>query len=85
MTLRAADTSEAAHQAQLGVWARMGPLGRLSLAAAMSDEVAEIARLGIARRHPSYSAEEVHYAALRSRLGDALFRRAFPAAPLLDP
>ena len=85
VSFRAADTSEAAHCAQLGVWRRMGSLGRLSLAAAMSDEAAEITRLGIAYRHPSYSAQELRFAALRSRLGDPLFCRAFPAAPLLDP
>jgi hypothetical protein len=85
MTFRAADTSNAAHAAQLDVWRRIGPLGRLSLAAAMSDDVAEIFRLGIARRHPGYSEQEVRFTALRSRLGDTLFRRAFPTAPLLDP
>jgi hypothetical protein len=63
----------------------MGAVGRLTLAAAMSDEVAEVARLGVASRHAHYSSEQARLAALRSRLGDALFRRAFPDAPLLDP
>jgi hypothetical protein len=83
--LQAADTSVAAHLAQVSVWRRLGSLGRLSLAVEMSDEAAEVARLGVARRHPLYSAREVQLAALRSRLGDTLFRRAFPSAPLLDP
>lgn len=82
---RSIDTSTAAHAVQVRVWSRMGSVGRLSLAAAMSEDVAEVARLGVARRHANYSAEQVRLAALRCRLGDALFRRAYPNAPLLDP
>jgi hypothetical protein len=79
------DTSAAAHAAQALVWERMGPLGRFSLAVRMSEEVAEIAREGIARRHPEYTAEEVRHAWIRLRLGDALFRRVYPSVPLLPP
>jgi len=85
MHARASDTSTAAHSVQVRVWSGMGAVGRLSLAAAMSDEVAEVARLGVASRHADYSSEQVRLATLRSRLGDALFRRAFPGAPLLAP
>jgi hypothetical protein len=85
MQARGSDTSVAAHTAQVRVWARIGPVGRLALAAAMSDDVAEVARLGIANRHAGYSLAEVRLAALRSRLGDDMFRRAFPDAPLLEP
>lgn len=85
MRAKASDTSSAAHSVQVRVWAGMGAVGRLSLAAAMSDDVAEIARLGIASRHSDYTPEQVRLAALRSRLGDALFRSAFPHAALLEP
>ena len=85
MPVRAEDTSAAAHAVQARIWARLGPSGRLSLAAAMSDDVAEIARAGIARRHPEYTRDEVRFAWLRLNLGDALFRGAYPAAPILEP
>jgi len=85
MAARAKDTSAAAHAVQTRIWAQMGPAGRLSLAAAMCDEVAEIARAGIARRHPEYTRDEVRFAWLRLHLGETLFRGAFPAAPILAP
>lgn len=57
----------------------------MSLAAAMSEELVELTRAGISRRHPEYSAEEVRFAELRRRLGGDLFERAFPNAPVLEP
>src|SRR5690242_11959032 len=49
---RSNDTAPAAHLAQVAVWTRLGGEGRLSLAAQLSDDVAAIARAGIAQRHP---------------------------------
>ena len=51
----------------------------------MAELGRELARTGIRRRHPEYSAEQVESAMLRMMLGDDLYRRAWPARPLLDP
>lgn len=51
----------------------------------MSEDVRALSRAGIAARHPEYGPEEVRWAEFRLHLGDDLFSRAFPAAPLLDP
>lgn len=79
------DTSLDAHRAQVEVWRRLGPEGRLNLAVSMSEELFELTRAGIAARHPEYSASDVRFAELRRRLGDDLFTRAFPTAPMLAP
>jgi hypothetical protein len=49
----------------------MGGAGRVALAATMSEDAWAITRSGIASRHPSYSADEVRFAELRMRVGDA--------------
>ena len=63
----------------------MGPSKRLSVAAQMSDELIDLARAGIARRHPEYDPEAVRLAEIRQRLGDELFAKAFPDSPRWDP
>jgi hypothetical protein len=83
--MRAADTDPAAERAQIAAYRRMTAASRVELAIRMSEEAREICRAGIVARHPSYSAEEVEYALRRLLLGDQLFRRAWPAAPLLVP
>jgi hypothetical protein len=51
----------------------------------MSEEARQIAASGIRTRHPEYHEREVHFAVIRLVLGDELFRRAFPQAPLVAP
>lgn len=85
MSARSPDTSPDAFRVQQEVWRRMGPERRLSLAVSMSEDVRALSRAGIAARHPDYDAEEVRWAEFRLHLGNDLFARAFPAAPLLDP
>lgn len=85
MSARSHDTSPDAFRVQQEVWKRMGPERRLSLAVSMSEDVRALSRAGIAARHPEYGAEEVRWAEFRLHLGDELFSRAFPDAPLLAP
>lgn len=79
-----ADTSDAAHEAQLRVYRRMTPEERVELAMKLSEEVREIAREGIRARHPEYSARDVELALLRLLYGDDLISRAFPTETLRD-
>jgi hypothetical protein len=55
------------------------------MAVEMTEEVHAICRAGIARRHPSYSPEEVQTAFVRLVLGDELFFAACPNAMPLAP
>lgn len=79
------DTTAQAHRAQVEVYRRMGPEGRLQRAMTMCDEAREISQEGIRARHPEYGAESVKWALFRLVLGDALFRAAYPGRPLLPP
>jgi hypothetical protein len=51
----------------------------------MSIAARQIARAGIRSRHPEYSEDELRFALFRLLLGDALFERTWPDAPLLAP
>jgi hypothetical protein len=83
--MRSRDTSLAAHEAQMECYRRMTPAARVAAAAEMSEDTRAIAAAGIRARHPTYSGTEVRHALLRLVLGDDLFRRAWPHAPLLPP
>lgn len=79
------DTSLAAHEVQMECYRRMTPAARVEAAVEMSEVVRAIAAAGILARHPTYSGSEVRHALHRLLLGDDLFRRAWPHAPLLPP
>lgn len=49
----------------------------------VSEAAFETARTGIRSRHPDYSDSQIRLAEIRMRLGDDLFRAAFPGRPLL--
>lgn len=85
LAMRSRDTSLAAHEAQMECYRRMTPAARVAAAAEMSEDTRAIAAAGIRARHPMYSGSEVRHALLRLLLGDDLFRRAWPHAPLLPP
>lgn len=85
VSMKPADTSREAHEVQLAIYRRMSPEQKLQLAIRMSEEVREVAADGIRARHPEYGPDEVRFALWRMLHGDDLFRRAWPAAPLLDP
>lgn len=77
------DTSIEAQRRQDAVFRSMGPQRRVAAAVEMSESVFAIAREGIRTRHPEYTDEEVLLTSYRLRLGDALFRAAFPHGPIL--
>jgi hypothetical protein len=83
--MRPRDTTPASHEAQLAAYRRLGATGRARLAARLSEDTRALTRAGIQARHADYSAEEVELALRRILLGDELFRRAWPASPLLAP
>ena len=55
------------------------------LAVRMSETARAIAAENIQRRHPDYDAHQTKMALFRMLVGDDLFRRAWPAEPLLAP
>lgn len=80
-----ADTDPAIVELQRARYRQMTPSQKLELMAQMCDDMRAIAIAGIRGRHPGYSAEDAEAAYLRLTLGDELFRRAFPARPVLPP
>lgn len=83
--MRSADTSPEAHARQVSAYRSMSPARRVDIAAAMSEEMFEVAAAGIRARHPDYDEGQVGWALRRLRLGDVLFRAVWPHAPLLAP
>jgi hypothetical protein len=83
--MRASDTTPASHAAQLEVYRRLGPTGRLRLAGRSSTDTREVARAGIRSRHPEYTDDEVDLALRRILYGDELFGKAWPGRPLIVP
>ncbi|MEZ4265732.1 MAG: hypothetical protein R3F39_05085 [Myxococcota bacterium] len=79
------DTSPEAAAVQARIWREMTGSQRVELAVAMSEEAREVTAAGIQFGHPEYSDSEVRFALYRLLLGDALFRAAWPEAPVLDP
>ena len=70
---------------QAAIYRRMPPGRTAELAARMSIEMRRMALDAIRGRHPEYSSEEARLALFRMLVGDDLFRRAWPRAPLLAP
>ncbi len=81
----ATDTTPEADAVQLALYRKMTSGQRTQLGHQMSLEARAIARAAIARRHPEYDDEAVRWASFRMLLGDQLFRRVWPDAPLLAP
>jgi hypothetical protein len=71
------DTAREAREAQLAVWRRLGPSGRVALAWQMSESAREVALAGILARDPSLSREQARRVLLRRLLGPELFDAAY--------
>jgi hypothetical protein len=80
-----ADTTPDAADVQLAIYRRMSPTRRCEIAAEMSATARSVALAGIRSRHPDYDERSARLALFRLVVGDALFRRAWPDAPVLDP
>ena len=74
----ARDTTDAAHETQIGVLRRLGCSGRASLAATMSDDARRIAVDGEMRRHPALTFAEAQRIVWRRMLGAELAARVYP-------
>jgi hypothetical protein len=79
------DTTLESHEAQLQAYRRLGATGCARLAGRLSADTRELTRAGIRARYTDYTDEQVEFALRRILLGDDLFRRAWPARPLLAP
>lgn len=81
----AADTERLAHEAQLDALRRLGPEGRVAIAAKMSDEAREIVAAGIKNRHPEYSVHQVRMASFRVFLGDEIVHQIWGDEGMVEP
>lgn len=79
------DTSPDAAAVRTELYRRMSGEQRVAIAANMSATARAIALDGIRGRHPEYDDAQARWALFRLLVGDVLFRRAWPAAPLLAP
>ncbi|HZK81010.1 MAG TPA: hypothetical protein VFC46_08085 [Humisphaera sp.] len=77
------DTTIEAARVQAGVWRRMGMEKRLRLAAELIDDARATTEAAIQKRHPEYTARQVRLAGIWLRLGDELFRKAYPGEHVL--
>lgn len=53
------------------------------MAADMSEAAFRMAEDGVRMRHPGYSDEQVRLTAIKLRIGEDVFRAAFPGVPVL--
>ena len=80
-----ADTTREALRVQVEVLRRMSPEERLRQGRLLNETARKLTEAGIRLRHPEYSERDVFFARARLSLGDALFRDAYPQAPILEP
>jgi hypothetical protein len=81
----ARDTTPDAAAVRTSVYRRMSSEQRVNIGAQMSEDVREIALEAIRHRHPEYDDDQAKLALFRLLLGDELFTRVWPSAPLLSP
>lgn len=83
--VRSLDTSSEARDRELVIYRRKTPEQRGESALQFCDDAWAITADGIRLRHPDYDAESVMLAVRRMRLGDDLYRKVWPGAPLVAP
>lgn len=83
--MREQDTHPSAHAAQLAAHRRLGPEGRVRLAAEMSEDARRISLEGIRGRHPEYDEQQAQRALIFLILGPNMARRLWPGEPPVDP
>ena len=79
------DTTLEAFEVWIQALRRLGPVGRLRQASALSRSIAKLCETGIRRRHPDYGDHQVFLARVRLELGDDLYARAYPGEAQLAP
>jgi len=85
MAATSLDTSAAAAAMQYEALRRMGSAGRTTAGARLSMAARATTFAAIRQRHPQYDDQTARWALFRVLLGDELFRKAWPAAPLVAP
>ncbi len=83
--MSARDTTPDAAAVQTAIYRRMTPDQRTRAAAEMSAMARSITLENIRARHKEYDEHQAQMALFRLLVGDELFRRAWPAEPLLSP
>jgi hypothetical protein len=82
---RPRDTTPEADEVQLRVLRGMTPAQRTTIGDQMSIDARLTALAAIRNRHPEYDQAMARWALFRMLVGDHLFVRAWPDAPLLAP
>jgi hypothetical protein len=79
------DTTPDAAAVRASVYRHMSSEQRVNIGAQMSEDAREIALEAIRQRHPHYDDNQAKLALFRLLLGDELFSKVWPGAPLLLP
>jgi len=82
---RSRDTTADADAVQLRLYRAMSSGQRTSIGNQMSIDARLTALAAIRARHPAYDEPTARWALFRMLVGDELFKRAWPTAPLIDP
>lgn len=85
MMFCALDTTPDAAAVQLALYRKMSAADRVRLAHQMSLDARAITLAAIRRRHPDYDDATARWALFRILVGDELFQKAWPSAPLVAP
>jgi hypothetical protein len=83
--MSARDTTPDAQAFRAELYRAMTPGRRCEIAVELSVATRETSLANIRRRHAEYDDRQATLALFRLLLGDELFRRAYPHAPLLAP
>jgi hypothetical protein len=79
------DTTPEAAEVQRRILRGMSSARKVEIISSMCEGMRSVATAGIRMRHPHYDEQQARWALWRMLYGDELFRRAWPAAPLLAP
>ncbi len=82
---RSRDTTPEAEAVQFEIYRRMSSAERTRIGLQMSLDARATALAGIRARHPDYDDTTARWAIFRMLVGDELFKRAWPSAPLVAP
>ena len=82
---RSFDTTPSADAVQLALYRKMSASDRSRIGHQMSLDARAIALAAIRRRHPEYDHTLARWALFRLLIGDELFQKAWPKAPLVAP
>jgi hypothetical protein len=82
---RSRDTTPEAEAVQFEIYRRMTSAQRTRIGLQMSLDARATTLANIRSRHPDYDEATARWALFRILVGDELFKRAWPSAPLVAP